>query len=391
MSRFALALLIAAAAFAQPGAPRIVSPEVLPDHRVTFRIAAPKTTEAVLMFGDANPKSHPMTKGQDGVWSVTLGPFEPEVYPYYFMLDGAKAIDLSNPIMKVGTTVDASLVEVRGDSPRFDQVQEVPHGSINIHTYASSVAKTQRGLYVYVPAEYYTQAAKRYPVLYLWHGGGGAEQDWSRDGRAGVILDNLIAQKRAVPMLIVMPNNVAGAPAPGVAAPPRTAPPAAPGAPGAAPGGGGTNYGPLKRDLLEDIIPFIARNYRTIEDRESRAMAGLSAGGGTTMNVGLGSLDMFAWIGEFSSGMFGGVGGYAPYDILKIAPDFYQDPAATNKKLKLFYMSCGADDPRLPFQKKALEDLQNHKINVTFATFAGAHEWWVWRHSLADFASKLFR
>ena len=204
MSRFAFALLFAAAAFAQPGAPRIVSPEVLPDHRITFRISAPKTTEAVLMFGDANPKSYPMTKGQDGVWSVTLGPFEPEVYPYYFMLDGAKAVDLSNPIMKVGTTVDASLVEVRGDPPRFDQVQEVPHGSINIHTYASSVAKTQRGLYVYVPAEYYTQPAKRYPVLYLWHGGGGAEQDWSRDGRAGVILDNLIAQKKAVPMLIII-------------------------------------------------------------------------------------------------------------------------------------------------------------------------------------------
>jgi len=384
MIKITFALLCAAAAFAQPGPSRVVSPEVLPDHRITFRISAPKATEVVLRLGDANPASHSMTKGEGGVWSVTLGPFEPAVYIYYFMLDGAKTIDLSNPNTKVGTSIDASLVEVRSDPPRFDQVQAVPHGSINIHTYASSASKTQRGLYIYVPAEYYTQPTKRYPVLYLWHGGGGAEHDWSRDGRAGVILDNLIAQKKAVPMLVVMPNNVAGAPAPGVAAAASTAPAAAPGA-------GGTNYAPLKQDLLEDILPFVSKNYRTIENRENRAMAGLSAGGGTTMNVGISTLDMFAWIGEFSSGIFGGVGGVGQYDIEKVAPGFYKDPAATNKKLKLFYMSCGVDDPRMPFQKKALEGFQNHKINVTFAEFPGAHEWTVWRHSLADFGAKLFR
>jgi enterochelin esterase family protein len=120
-------------------------------------------------------------------------------------------------------------------------------------------------------------------------------------------------------------------------------------------------------------------------------MAGLSAGGGTTMNVGLGSLDAFAWIAEFSSGIFGGVTGYGQFDIEKVSPDFYKDPAATNKRLKLFYMSCGTEDPRMPFQKQALADFQNHKINVTFAAFPGAHEWKVWRHSLADLAPRLFR
>jgi enterochelin esterase family protein len=156
-------------------------------------------------------------------------------------------------------------------------------------------------------------------------------------------------------------------------------------------GVGGTNYPLLKRELLEEIIPFVARRYRTIENRESRAIAGLSAGGGTTLNVGLNSLDSFAWIAEFSTGAFGGVASYAPYDIDKISPGFYKDPAAINRKLKLFYMSVGTEDPRLPFQKKALEDFQSHKINVTFATFPGAHEWKVWRHSLADLAPKLFR
>jgi enterochelin esterase-like enzyme len=384
MTRLTLALTLAATALAQPPTRRIVSPEVLPDHRITFRISAPKATEVVLRFSEGQPQSQAMTKGDDGVWTVTIGPVEPEIYTYSFLIDGAKTIDLSNPIAKVGATIDASVVEIPGDPPRFDQVQAVPHGSIDIHIYPSSVSRTQRGLYVYAPPDYYTQPSKRFPVLYLWHGGGGAELDWSRDGRAGVILDNLIAQKKAVPMLIVMPNNVSGTPAPGALPAPGATPP-----PGT--GAGGANYPMLKRELLEEIIPFVASHYRTIENRESRAIAGLSAGGGTTMNVGLVSLDTFAWIAEFSSGIFGGAAAYPPFDIEKIAPGFYKDPAAVNKKLKLFYMSCGTEDPRMPFQKKALDDFQNHQIKVTFAEFPGAHEWKVWRHSLTDLTPKLFR
>jgi enterochelin esterase-like enzyme len=383
MNRLALLLLVGTAAFGQPAVRRTVSPEVLADRRITFRVAAPKATEVQLRFSEGVPQSHPMTKGEDGVWSVTIGPVEPEIYTYSFLVDGAKWIDLANPTAKIGASIDASVVEVPGNPPRFDQVQDVPHGSIDIQTYASAVSKTQRGLYVYVPADYYSQPAKRFPVLYLWHGGGGAEQDWSRDGRAGVILDNLIAQKKSLPMLIVMPNNVPGTPAPGAATASASAV--------AATGVGGTNYPMLKRELLEEIIPFVAKRYRTIENRENRAIAGLSAGGGTTLNVGLASLESFAWVAEFSSGIFGGVAGYGQFDIEKIAPGFYKDPAATNRKLKLFYMSCGTEDPRLPFQKKALEDFQGHKINVTFVPFPGAHEWKVWRHSLADLAPRLFR
>lgn len=369
---------------------RVVSPEVLPDHRITFRLYAPKAGEVAVRFAEGTPKMFPMTKStaaaDDGVWSVTVGPVEPEIYTYSFVVDGLKVLDLANPNLKMASTIDASVVEVPGDpQPRFDQLQSVPHGSVDIQTYSSKVSRTERGLYVYVPAEYYTAREKRFPVLYLWHGGGGVESDWSRDGRAGVILDNLIAQKKAVPMLIVMPNNVPGAGAVGAAS--NVTPTA----------GGGANYALLKKELLEEIIPFVASRYRTIEKRESRAIAGLSAGGGTTMNVGLNSLDTFAWIGEFSSGIFGGTGnpvggpGYPPYDIEKIAPGFMADPAATNKKLRLFYMSCGTEDPRMPFQKKALGEFQSHQIKVTFAEFAGAHEWKVWRHSLADLAVKLFR
>ena len=384
MRRFAVALGFAAAALAQQAPRRIVSPEVLSDRRITFRVSAPKATEVILRFSEGGPGSHPMTKSEDGVWMVTIGPVEPEIYTYSFLIDGAKAIDLVNPIAKIGASIDASVVDVPSDPPRFDQVQDVPHGSIDILTYPSGVSKTQRGLYVYVPPDYYSQPTRRFPVLYLWHGGGGAEQDWSRDGRAGVILDNLIAQKKAAPMVIVMPNNVPGTPAPGVLATANATPIPATGA-------GGANYPLLKRELIEEIIPFVAMHYRTIENRENRAIAGLSAGGGTTLNVGLASLDTFAWIAEFSSGIFGGTTGYGQFDIGKVAPDFYKDPAATNKNLKLFYMSCGTEDPRMPFQKRALDDFHSHKINVTFAAFPRAHEWKVWRHSLADLAPRLFR
>src|SRR5215470_9177381 len=135
VTRLITAVVFAAPIFAQPGTRRIVSPELQPDRRITFRISAPKANEVLLRFAEGAPQSHRMAKGEDGLWSVTIGPVEPEIYTYSFLVDGAKTIDLSNPIMKVGATIDASVVEVRGDPPRFDQVQDVPHGSIDIHTY----------------------------------------------------------------------------------------------------------------------------------------------------------------------------------------------------------------------------------------------------------------
>ena len=150
------------------------------------------------------------------------------------------------------------------------------------------------------------------------------------------------------------------------------------------------DYSLIQQELSSEIIPFVAKNYRTIESRESRGIAGLSAGGGIVMNVGLKSLDSFAWLGEFSAGVFGGSRSDSHFEVEKVAPDFYKDPEATNR-LKLLYMSCGDHDPRMPFQKKAFADFQTHRIKVIFASFPGEHEWKVWRHSLADFAPRLFR
>ena len=367
------------------GAPprRLVSPEVQPDRKITFRIAAPKAAEVQLRFSEGGPQTHPMTKGDDGVWSVTIGPVEPETYTYSFLVDGLKVLDMTNPDIKLGLAIDASVVEVPGAPPRFDQLQNVPHGSVNIHSYLSTAQDRQRAMYIYVPPQYYTEPSRKFPVFYLWHGGGGVESDWSRDGRAAIILDNLIAEKKALPMIIVMPNN-------NVLVRDQ--------------GGAFGSSSVLEKEVMNDIIPFVEKHYRVLTGRNNRAIAGLSAGGGTTMNVGMRRLDMFAYLGEFSTGLFGGTGpapgaaapagggtGYGVYDPEKVAPGMFQNLVSPAKKLKLFWMSVGTEDPRVPFQKKALAEFQSHGIQPIFKTYPGAHEWKVWRHSLAEFAPLLFK
>jgi hypothetical protein len=194
------------------GPQRIAGVGVRPDRTILFRIAAPRATEVSLVFSEGDPKPRPMTKDASGVWSLTLGPVEPEIYRYWFEVDGVKTIDISNRDVKVSSVVEASLVEVPGNPPRYDQVQNVPHGSVNVHTYMSATLGRQRALGVYIPPEYYTQKNKKFPVLYLWHGGGGCELDWVNEGHTDVILDNLIAQEKAVPMIIVIPNGDVGGP-----------------------------------------------------------------------------------------------------------------------------------------------------------------------------------
>ena len=383
---FLLSLAVPVAATAQTpgptaGAPAAIaparSPEVHGDRRITFRVAAPSAKEVSLRFDEGNVQTHAMTRDSAGVWSVTIGPVEPELYVYNFVVDGLRVLDLANTNLKSGTALSSNVVEVPGAPARFDETQNVPRGSVNIHAYKSSVQNGSRTMYVYVPDEYYTEKSKRYPVLYVYHGGGGMEADWVRDGRAAVILDNLIAAKKAVPMIVVMPNNNLVSPAAGGRA-------AAPGPPPSA--------ATLARELLTDIIPFIESRYRVAANRESRAIAGLSAGGGTAFPTGLNNLDTFAAVGEFSSGMFGGTGGVTTAvgaDV--IVPGLFTNAAQKAARLKLLYMSCGTEDPRMPFQKQTFDDLTRNGFKPVFMSFAGAHQWKVWRYSLNDFAPRLFR
>jgi enterochelin esterase family protein len=354
------------------------SPEVHADRRITFRLAAPSAKEVSLRFDEGNVQTHAMTRDSAGLWSVTIGPVDPELYVYNFVVDGLRVLDLANTNLKSGTALSSNVVEVPAAPARFDETQNVPHGSVNIHPYTSSVQKASRTMYVYVPDEYYTEKTKRYPVLYLYHGGGGMEADWVRDGRAAVILDNLIATKKAVPMIVVMPNNNLVSPG---AAGGRDAAPGPP--PSAA---------ILSRELLTDIIPFVESRYRVTANRESRAIAGLSAGGGTAFPTGLNNLDTFAAVGEFSSGMFGGTGGVTTaVGAEVIVPGLFTNAAQKAARLKLLYMSCGTEDPRMPFQKQTFEDLTKNGFKPVFMSFAGAHQWKVWRYSLNDFAPRLFR
>ena len=268
---------------------RLIPHEVLSDRRVTFRLNAPKASQVALNFQAWNAKPQPMTKNEKGVWSITVGPVEPEIYSYTFLVDGVRTPDPLNSIDMNGTQLSATQFGVPGTPLRFDELQKVPHGSVTNHFYASTAQERQRAMYVYVPPQYYSEPTRKFPVLYLFHGGGGMEADWNRQGRTAIIMDNLIAQNKAVPMIVVMPSNNVMIPVQG------------------------GNYGSsqvLEKEIFNDIIPFMEKTYRTLNDRPNRAIAGLSAGGGTTMNVGMRNLEKFAYLGEFSSGLFGqGAGG----------------------------------------------------------------------------------
>ena len=344
-------------------AARLASPDVHADRSITFSLRAPQASAVTLQFGGAKP----MVKGSDGIWSITVSPVEPEIYTYNFVVDGVRILDPGNPNLKNGRSIDASVVEVPGTTPRFDQIQSVPHGAVQIRTYESTPLKKLRRLYVYTPPQYDTERTRKFPVLYLRHGSGDNEENWSDTGRAGVILDNLIAQHKAVPMLIVMPNGDTDG----------------------SWGGGSSPEGIelLSHELLTDIVPLVEKDYRVAPGRENRAIAGLSMGGGQAFTIGLKHLDLFAWVGEFSSGLVSDT----DFHLDKYLPGFLDDPAAVNKKLRLFYLSCGTLDPRFPGQLDLGDLLKAHDIHYVWYPTPGAHEWKVWRHALADFAPRLFQ
>ena len=344
----------------------IVSPDVHPDRRITFRISAPRASEVSLSFGSLEPQ--PLSKDSEGLWSITIGPVEPEIYTYRFSVDGLRVLDRNNPNVKAGPRgLDASTVEVPGTPPRFDELQDVPHGAIHIRTYRSTPLKRQRDLYVYVPPDYDRDPEQRFPVLYLRHGGGDDERNWSQDGRAGVILDNLLAQGKAVPMLIVMTDGHTDGTWLG----------------GSSPEG----MKILEKELLGDVIPFIESSYRVLPDRDNRAIVGLSMGGGQAFTIGLRNLDTFAWVGEFSSGLVSS----ADFDLEKHLPGFLGNAAAVNDQLELLYLSCGTEDPRFQGQLDLVDVLKQHNVNHEFVSTPGAHVWMAWRHLLADFAQRLFQ
>ena len=331
-------------------------PKVYPDLRAEFQIAAP---EAQAVSVDICDHVYPLTKDDKGVWSGFTEPLEPGFHYYFIIVDGVRTSD-PNSILYFGCGVDASAIEIPEAGVDFYLDKDVPRGEVRMQRYWSPSLNQWRVCYVYLPAEYLQNSDKRYPVMYIQHGGGEDETGWFRQGKADIILDNLIAAKKAVPMLIVGDYGQAG---------------------------------DFAKILLEETIPMIDANYRTIPDAKHRAMCGLSFGGGQSWSIGLKHPEVFSSIGVFSSGMFGGVGpgAYAPFSVESQLPELIADKAAFNAAHDVFYMSCGLGDPRIEHTRNAAEALRAAGANVIFKSWPGAHEWQPWRKSLHEFAQLLFK
>ena len=358
----------ASAALAQTTPAPVVSPEVQSDNRVTFRFRAPNVKEVAVSLEGA-PKGLTMQKDEQGVWSVTTEPLTPDFYGYAFVADGGHLIDPSNQLMKPNLLGTTSQVHVPGASLPWE-VGDVPHGEVHHHFYKSGVVGDQRDFYVYTPPGYDGRGKQTYPVLYLLHGFSDDASGWSAVGRANVILDNLIAQGKTKPMLVVMPLGY--------------------GAPEILRGGFGAfrntelrdrNFAKFSEALLGEVLPRVESTYLVNKDRNSRAIAGLSMGGSESLLTGLNNLDKFAWVGAFSSG---GI----PEEFDK---DFPKLDAKANNQLKVLWIACGVDDRLIELNRKLRSWLEAKGVHKVDVETPGAHTWMVWRRNLVTFSGLLFR
>jgi enterochelin esterase-like enzyme len=372
--RFLWGLLLAVTSLASLVQPqtappaRLVSPEVHPDQSVTFRFRAPNAKEVLL--GREGTKPVPLEKDDQGVWSLTTAPLEPDYYGYAFIADGVRLIDPSNPLQKPNLLNTQSMVHVPGPASLPWEVNEVAHGILHHHFYQSGVVGDQRDFYVYTPPGSQPRAKQKYPVLYLLHGFSDDASGWTAVGRAHVILDNLIAQGKVKPMLVVMPLGY-GAPeivargfgGPGDAALRQR------------------NFDRFTQALLTEVIPQVESAYHVIANRNSRAIAGLSMGGAESLLTGLNHLDEFAWVGSFSAG------GLQE----DFSAQFPSLDAGANQRLRALWVACGMDDGLIGVNRKFREWLKSKAIDHADIETPGVHSWMVWRRNLADFSQLLFR
>ncbi|MBL8141600.1 MAG: esterase [Acidobacteria bacterium] len=399
-----VALLSATVAYAQPdpgaanrpAAPKLLSPEIHPDKTVTFRFFAPKSQEVTLNGSWDGGTDIKMTKDGAGVWSVTIGPMAPQLWGYWFLADGVKALDPSNgETQRDGNRYD-NLLMISGKESELWDFKDVPHGTVEQVWFPSPTLKqARRRMYVWLPPDYKTSTTK-YPVLYLLHGGGGDEDAWTTMGRATIILDNLLAAGKMKPMIVVMPNgNATQTVSQGYAFGPTPAPqqvvaPAPPPIQAAAQAAGQQNRpaqaqqpyeGSYPHSLVKDVIPFVEQSYRVIVGKDSRAIAGLSMGGRHTLAATNNNPGVFGWIAVFSSGPTGGV-----------------DPE-TRKQLEavkaggvhFYWTGAGTTDTareRMIDVHKVVKELG---FKTSYKEIPGRHYWFLWRDFLGDYAQLLFK
>lgn len=376
---FAL-LALGAAAWAQappqtrPPSPRFApvvhSPEVDADGRVTFRYRAPNAKEVIVLRDGGEPL--PMKMDDKGVWTATTDPLAPDFYPYSFLVDGTATPDPSNSFLKpmYKMALGQSIVHVPGPASLSWEWNDVPHGTITNHSYKSGIIGDDRNFYVYTPPGYDPHRKQPYPVLYLLHGFSDDASAWTTVGRANVILDNLIAQGKAKPMLMV---NTLGYGAPEIIK-------------------GGFNFDPALAKinngkfvaaLLAEVIPQVEKEYRVSKNASGRAIAGLSMGGAESLSAGLNHPDKFAWVGGFSSATI-----MLDSDISKAFPDV---DAKINSQLHLLWIACGTDDQLIKPNRQFEAWLTSKGVLFTQIETPGAHTWMVWRRNLTEFAPLLFQ
>jgi enterochelin esterase-like enzyme len=379
--RILVLLLLSASAYGQnfgPPPPQFVSPEVKDDRSIVLRLHAPEAKTVRVSSSDF-PSANPfgpgveMTKGDNGVWEATVGPVPPGAYRYGFNVDGLQVTDPRNPSTSETNMNSWSLLGVPGSDSA--DLKDVPHGAVaQVQYYSKSLARFRR-MHVYTPPGY-EGGTEKLPVLYLLHGAMDSDASWSTVGRAGMILDNLIADGKAVPMIVVMPMGHTG---------PFTFGP-----------GGNLNdqMAEFAKDFVEDLRPLVEKRYRVSTERQHRAIAGLSMGGMQTLNISIADLDDYAYVGVFSSGIFGIDGGFGGGGDGPSWEEQNKD-ALENKDLKnglkLFWFATGKDDFLVETTRDTVELLKKHEFDVVYNETDGGHTWLNWRDYLPQFAGQLFR
>jgi enterochelin esterase family protein len=364
-----LVLLAAAAALASAQQRAVVqSPEGQPDGKVTFRFLDSGAKEVKLQF-EGVPQPLPMTRDDAGVWSITIGPLDPDIYGYEFIADGVMLLDPNNASIKPNLVLPQNMVHLSGATPQLWEVAEVPHGVVHHHFYKSAVVGDQRDYYVYTPPGFDATGKTRYPVFYLLHGYSDDASGWTAVGMANVILDNLIAQGKAKPMIVVMPLGY--------------------GTPDmirmkwavwSHPDIRQLNFDNFRKALLGEVIPQVESAYPVSTKREDRAIAGLSMGGSETLLTGLNNIDKFAYVGAFSAGGL-------PEDYSSTFPALDTKQAT---QLHALWIACGTSDGLIEPNRKFKSWLKSKNIAFTDIETPGAHTWMVWRRNLIAFAPLLF-
>jgi len=363
-----LAIVVSSAIYAQQSRrvpPEVVSPQVNPDNTLVFRFLAPEA-KSVKLSAQFEKSAVSMTKDTLGVWSVQLGPVNPDMYPYNFIVDGVSVADPVNQVIFPNEGFKNSIVEITGSKPLIHTVQNVPHGTLSYRYYFSKELGT-RPVVIYTPPGYEKDSKTNYPVLYLLHGSSDTEETWTKVGRANIILDNLIAQKKALPMIIVMPYGRAY-PVISKTGSLRT----------------WENLLEFKKDFFGNLMPFIEGNYRVKKDKDSRAIAGFSGGGGETLYLGLNNHNIFSYVCGFAPGMI-------KEEFDRNNATAFASPEQTNKDIKLLWFGVGKEDITFNVVNEYMKVLDKKGIRYEYFSSEGGHTWMNCKLFLSTIMPRLFK